>query len=100
MSDQKKGAPAERVQRFRFRVVAPDGRELVSDVAQVHYPAPAPEPVGPRSPAALVTAAPQGRELAQVGRPAPAPTQDQPAAPTVKAEPVQKPIEPAPEAAP
>ena len=43
MSDlEKQGSPAaaERVQRFRFRVVAPDGRELVSDVVQVQFPAP------------------------------------------------------------
>lgn len=31
-------APATRLQRFRFRVVAPDGRELLSDIAQVHFP--------------------------------------------------------------
>jgi type VI secretion system secreted protein Hcp len=31
---------AEKVQRFRFRVVAPDGRELLSDVAHVRFPSP------------------------------------------------------------
>ena len=30
----------EKVQRFRFRVVSPDGRELLSDVAHVVFPAP------------------------------------------------------------
>jgi type VI secretion system Hcp family effector len=104
MSDQHKDAPAERVQRFRFRVVAPDGRELVSDVAQVHYPAPAPAPLQAEPAATLATAAPQRRELArdlaQVGRPAPAASQDQPAAPTVEAEPVPKPAEPEPKAEP
>ena len=33
-------APAERTQRFRFRVVAPDGRELVSEVVAVRFPLP------------------------------------------------------------
>ncbi len=34
------GTPASgRIQRFRFRVVAPDGRELLSDVAHVRLPA-------------------------------------------------------------
>jgi type VI secretion system secreted protein Hcp len=32
------GAAEERTQRFRFRVVAPDGRELVSDVVEVRFP--------------------------------------------------------------
>ena len=46
MSDlEEQGSPAaaERIQRFRFRVVAPDGRELLSDVVQVEFPPP-PEP--------------------------------------------------------
>lgn len=38
MAERDKEPPGERVQRFRFRVVAPDGRELVSDVAQVRFP--------------------------------------------------------------
>src|ERR1700693_581 len=38
MAERDKEAPGERVQRFRFRVVAPDGRELVSDIAQVRFP--------------------------------------------------------------
>jgi type VI secretion system secreted protein Hcp len=37
MAERDKDAPAEKVQRFRFRVVAPDGRELVSDVAHVRF---------------------------------------------------------------
>jgi type VI secretion system secreted protein Hcp len=37
MAEHDKDAPAERVQRFRFRVVAPDGRELLSDIAQVVF---------------------------------------------------------------
>ena len=40
MVDKDKEAAEERVQRFRFRVTAPDGRELLSEIAQVHYPAP------------------------------------------------------------
>lgn|SRR5215813_9088843 len=40
MVESGSGAPAEKVQRFRFRVVSPDGRELVSDVAHVVFPAP------------------------------------------------------------
>jgi len=102
MSDRDKEAPAERVQRFRFRVVAPDGRELVSDVAQVHYPAPA--PVQARPAAALVDVAPARRErvsdVAQVDRRAPAPLQAEPAAALVVAEPVAAPVEPASEPAP
>src|SRR5215467_1810542 len=38
-------AAEERTQRFRFRVVAPDGRELVSDVVAVRFPlSPQPDP--------------------------------------------------------
>src|SRR5262245_52407649 len=47
MTDKTQPAPAseERIQRFRFRVVAPDGRELLSDVVAVHFPvSPPPEP--------------------------------------------------------
>lgn len=42
MTDTNSPAPAagERIQRFRFRVVAPDGRELVSDVVAVRFPLP------------------------------------------------------------
>lgn len=42
MTDASTPAPAagERIQRFRFRVVAPDGRELVSDVVAVSFPLP------------------------------------------------------------
>lgn len=40
MADPRGGSPGARPQRFRFRVVAPDGRELISDIAQVHFPAP------------------------------------------------------------
>ena len=39
MAERDKDPPAEKLQRFRFRVVAPDGRELVSDVAHVRFPA-------------------------------------------------------------
>jgi type VI secretion system secreted protein Hcp len=40
MTTKKEPAAAaeERTQRFRFRVVAPDGRELVSDVVEVRFP--------------------------------------------------------------
>jgi type VI secretion system secreted protein Hcp len=42
------------IQRFRFRVVAPDGRELVSDVVQVQFPAaPKPAAVAARAEAPL-----------------------------------------------
>lgn len=41
MPEDGSGPPADRPQRFRFRVVAPDGRELVSNVVEVHFPAPA-----------------------------------------------------------
>lgn len=37
MAQRDDKAP-EKVQRYRFRVVAPDGRELVSSVAQVRFP--------------------------------------------------------------
>jgi len=37
MAERDKDAPGEKLQRFRFRVVAPDGRELVSDVAHVRF---------------------------------------------------------------
>jgi type VI secretion system secreted protein Hcp len=42
VSDTGGSAPAEseRIQRFRFRVVAADGRELVSDVVAVRLPPP------------------------------------------------------------
>ena len=42
MAERDQKAPGERVQRFRFRVVAPDGREVLSDIAQVRFPAPEP----------------------------------------------------------
>jgi type VI secretion system Hcp family effector len=105
MSDRDKEAAAERVQRFRFRVVAPDGRELVSDVAQVHYPAPA--PVKARPAAALAAVAPERRErltdapqVAQVHDRGPAPVRTEPAAALVMAEPVAARVEPAIEPAP
>ena len=104
MSDRNKQAPAERVQRFRFRVVAPDGRELVSDVAQVHYPAP--DPLQAESAAALAAVGPERREvsaaaqLAQMHDRAPAPVQTQPAAALVMAEPVPVPVGPALQPAP
>jgi len=53
------------IHRFRFRVIAPDGRELVSDVVQVQFPAPPKQaPVAsraeasPQSPGAPVATAP------------------------------------------
>ena len=40
MDDEDSGVPPpEQGQRFRFRVVSPDGRELVSDIAEVLFPA-------------------------------------------------------------
>ncbi len=69
MGDRDKDAPAERVQRFRFRVVAPDGRELVSDMVQVHYPAPAEVQAQPA--AALVMAEPFLAPVQAVIQPAP-----------------------------
>ena len=40
-------APVDRVQRWRFRVVAPDGRELVSPVVEVRHRAVSGEPGEP-----------------------------------------------------
>lgn len=58
------------VQRFRFRVVAPDGRELVSDVVQVQFPAPpTPGAITPAGAPASLSAAPAAVAPAQADAP-------------------------------
>jgi len=63
VTDTNSPAPAvgERIQRFRFRVVAPDGRELVSDVVAVSFPLP---PAAPASQTQSGAAAAKGPDTA------------------------------------
>lgn len=54
MSDKDPSPPTaeERIQRFRFRVMAPDGRELLSDVVAVRFPVPRAPEAAPQAGAA------------------------------------------------